>query len=223
MRGGSSPTSLLFIHVSAGAHNSGWAAPPVQAHCMGSMTTMCGCAGCSLHKGVWPRGQVGEEKQLTPHSPDIQCSPGDEGPFSNSGESSAQAASFKYNNHPQRPPWTSSASHRSRSPLDSHQEALLPSLHRAGGKGLGPRFQAHLSAAGSACGPSSESSGPWAQPPPQLSPSLSSHPHPQYSALHPPFGPLTGVVAPICPTAGKRLHLPLSLPIYSPQKVGKAW
>lgn len=66
MRGGSSPTSLLFIHVSAGAHNSGWAAPPVQAHCMGSMTTMCGCAVAHCTRVSGQGGKWGRKSSSPP-------------------------------------------------------------------------------------------------------------------------------------------------------------
>ena len=59
---GACPTSVLFIHVSVGVDNSGWETFTVQRHRVESMTTMCNYAGCSLHKGVQPRCQMGRGK-----------------------------------------------------------------------------------------------------------------------------------------------------------------
>lgn len=119
--------------------------------------------------------------------------------------SSSWAMCFEYHIHPKRPLWTCSASTQMQVPLASHQEALLSFLHRVGNKGL--RLGLGLFLCTKAVGgPSSESSYHWAQSPPHLLPSLSSHPHPQHSVLTPSLDDLC------LPSGHYWPHLPLQLP-----------
>ena len=105
-----------------------------------------------------------EENQLNLHFPNMQHSPGDEGPLSNSHEGFefCQGYMFKVQHPPTGDPVNQQSLHTDAGPLISPtREAMPSSICREGGKGLRPRLWTLLSAAQWVKGPSSESSGPW--------------------------------------------------------------
>lgn len=124
--------------------------------------------GCSLHKGVQPRRQVGAETSSL-SIPQTQCSPGEEGPLPNSHKGSALWPGCIFG--AQCP--------STEAPVDQQCGGCSPPLGPTQvqeGWGWGPGFRLLSLQQGGPVGPAQSPPGSRAEPPPPLS---------LYSALTP--------------------------------------